>query len=692
MAQDDQDTTAVSSAADIETITVTADRLEDTDETRLSDLEGAQVISDEYIRAQQATTLADALRKTTSEQVDEDGGNQGSVVIVRGLAGDQVSVRIDGAPQNFNQVRHGGANTIWAEPQMLQSVTVIPGVASNVYGNGSLGGVIKLETKDAGDLLADDEKFATGLQLGIETNGNAEIGAIESALRFSEIASGYIYLLSRTNGSYVDGAGIETLGGATGSEDVNLLSKLNLDLNESNSIEFSHRNVQKDYTARGTQSRGRSVSSTDQFTNLEESSNSIQYRYESSDNDLFDLNVRLSRLAVDRHRTAAGSDEETYWGSDTHYVEIENVSRFELASGSSHSTRVGFDRTVDDLAMAYNDSEGNPLQRSRALQGLYASHTIELNARISVVVGLRHDEFETGDDSSGQSTINKATNYKMQLSYQPFGEGRAEGLSLYALYGTGFRVPSVHETFGRGDVGVICQEGRRGFSCSERVTNADLKGEDSASSEFGVRYRFENIARTNDQLWFQIGYIDTDVKNFIDTEALPSGETVINGRMFPVTRTTFTNINQAEVNGWEYSANYSSTTWFGALTTQTPDGRNVDTGLNLKDVSPASTNFTVGRYLLNGRSRVGFDMTRRDSRTVDEDPSFNRLGYTIYDVFGSLSFGDRYQVQLRIENVLDELYTKRYQSLSIDLETGESKLLTYYQPGRNVKLTIGMRI
>ena len=28
---------------------------------------------------------------------------------------DQVSVRVEGAPKNFNQARHGGAGTIWLE-------------------------------------------------------------------------------------------------------------------------------------------------------------------------------------------------------------------------------------------------------------------------------------------------------------------------------------------------------------------------------------------------------------------------------------------------------------------------------------------------------------------------------------------------------------------------------------------------
>ena len=136
-----------------EEIVVTADRIPTFNDRRVDESEGAQLISREYIRAQLATTLADAMRKTTSVQVDEEAGNQGSIISIRGMQGDGVSVRVDGAPQNFNQVRHGGANMIWAEPDIYKTITVIPGVASNIYGNGSIGGVIKLETIDPKDLL-----------------------------------------------------------------------------------------------------------------------------------------------------------------------------------------------------------------------------------------------------------------------------------------------------------------------------------------------------------------------------------------------------------------------------------------------------------------------------------------------------------------------------------------------------------
>lgn len=69
-------------------------------------------------------------------------------------------------------------------------------------------------------------------------------------MRFSESTSSFAYLLSRTNGAYVDGFGIEILGGANGSEDFNVITNLNLDLSDSSSIEISHRNMQKAHTAR----------------------------------------------------------------------------------------------------------------------------------------------------------------------------------------------------------------------------------------------------------------------------------------------------------------------------------------------------------------------------------------------------------------------------------------------------------
>ena len=674
-----------------EEIVVTADRIPTFNDRRVDESEGAQLISREYIRAQLATTFADALRKTTSVQVDEEAGNQGSIVSIRGMQGDGVSVRVDGAPQNFNQVRHGGANMIWVEPDIYKTITVIPGVASNIYGNGSIGGVIKLETIDPKDLLQGNVKSALSFRLGHETNGNAFVRTVEGAQQFTDALAGLVHVLARDNGSYEDGSGNETLGGATGSEDMNALVKLSLTPAEAHALELTYRSMTKEYTARGTQSRGRVVSATDQFTELNERTAAAQYGFAPLGNDWINANVRFSTIEVERDRRNAGTTDWLTWASTTDYIEVENTSVLNARGAFSHHLRYGVDIAADDLFTAYFDTGGDQIERTRDIKGLYVSDAFGWG-RLSLVASLRHDDYRTEDKSSGKETQNAALSHKLQLGLRPFAEGNLRGLSVFALFGTGFRAPSVHETFGRGEAGVVCAPGRRGFACSERIPNPDVQAETSDSWEAGVRFAGEGIFSDADQLHLSIGYIRNDVADFIATKQLESGEAVVNGRTYSVLRSTFVNINAAEISGWEYSANYSSNRWFAALAAQTMDGWDITTGNNLRDVSPHSTNASVGAYLFGGRMRIGLDATSRKSKEIDEDPSFNRLAYTVYDLFGSYRINDRYNAQVRIENVTDELYTKRFQSLSIDPLTGDQQDLTYYQPGRNIKLSFEARL
>jgi len=676
----------------IEEIVVNADRIPVFNDTRVTAAEGAQMISSEYIRAQQATTLADALRKTTSIQVDEEGGNQGSVVIVRGLQGDQVSVRVDGAPQNFNQVRHGGANTIWAEPDMYKSITVIPGVASNIYGNGSIGGVVKLETKDPSDVIPRRRDWGVNVRMGYESNGNGRYLSSENAYMFTEDLSGLLHVVSRESSAYEDGNGNETLGGATGSEDMNILAKLNFNPSPAHNLELTRQSMNKEYVARGTQSRGRVVSSTDQFTEVVNDTMAVQYGFAPQDNFLIDANIRYSRNESDRdRRNGSNADFET-WGSVTDYLEIENTSLLNQSGRVQHALRYGVDYTRDDLVTAYTDLGGNQIARQRDIYGAYISDSIQVGPKLSLVASVRWDSYEARDAIDPVVSENTAVSPNLHVNYSPFTTGWESGITAYGLVGRGFRAPSVHETFGRGATGVVCDEGRRGFACTEMIPNSTLDAEVSDSWESGVRYHYEGLFSDSDQLRVQVGYINNNITDFIDQQELARGEIEINGRDFAVDRSTFVNINDAEIKGWEYSLNYTSERWFTAVTAQTMDGRDLATGQNLRDVSPHSINASLGAYLFDGKSRVGIDMTRRDDREVDEDSAFNRLGYTIYDLFGSYQLNDRFLLQVRAENLLDELYTKRFQNLSIDPDTGDQQDVTYYQPGRNIKVTLEMKL
>ena len=665
-----------------ETVEVTAslpevDRLIATEGQRVGAAEGAQLISADYIKAQQASNLADALRKTTSVQVDEEGGQQGSIVIIRGLSQDQVSVRVEGAPKNFNQARHGGAGTVWLEPDMYKSLVVVPGVASNVYGNGSLGGVILMETKDPEDVIPPGAAYGSNLRTGYESNGESMYVSGDTAYRFNETAAFNATYTRRDTAQYFDGAGQPSLGGATGSDDHNVLLKGAFTPRAAGRLDLSYMGLLKDYTARGAQSQGTVVSSTDQFTDVRENTWTAQYAINPPDRLWVDVNVRASLHETARDRRNDGSTETSTWGVDTSYLEIANTSTFASNPSVVHTLRYGADYTRDDVLTAYAAQDGSQIERGRSQVGAYVSETVRLGGALDVVGSLRYDS--VGLQSGTRDASNTALSPKVGAFWRPFEATAARGLSAFALIGAGFRAPSAHEVFGWGESDVQVCSSRRGRQvCSLTRPNPDLHGEDSRSWEAGFAY-----AGAGDVLSMRLAYIRSDIRNLIVREDLESE--VINGALTSIR--TFRNVDEAQIDGIEASVNYAGDLWFGALTAQNLVGLDLQTGDDLRDVSPASVNASVGAYLFDHRSRVGLDVTRRNDKDFEPDPRFSRMAFTTYDLFAMYQFSNSVILRARAANLTNELYTKRYLNLSIDAG-GRPQDLTYYQPGRNFKLTM----
>lgn len=646
---------------------------------RVSASEGAQQVTSEYIEAQQATTLADALRKTASVQIDEEGGQQGSLVFIRGFTQDQVSVRVEGAPKNFNQVRHGGAGTIWIEPSMYKSISVIPGVASNVYGNGSLGGVVLMETKDPQDIIKGDNDWGSNIQAGTETNGQSEFVSVDLAGKLSEEFAVSSTVVVRDTGQYKDGNGDKALLGATGTDDSNYLVKAVYQANEEQRIEASYVGLRKEYTARTTVGSG---SYTDpRFTEVKDDTYALQYQLTPESNQYLDLNARLSIAETERSRLDLDEIIPDIWAVKTTYAELENISTFFQSDDVVHQLRYGFDYTLDDVTTAYTNASGSSLKAERSQIGFYLSDTIAFGENLEVVLSGRYDKFENEVDGAPK-TSESAFSPKVFLNWRPFENTQAKGLAFYGTLGKGFRAPSVHEA--RADNEASC--GRR--SCSMRVANQDLKGEISKSWELGFNFNRSALFTADDQFDFKLGYVSNNAEDYIASLTIDTFQEDVDGdgKLDTVLVNQYQNIDKVEVDGFELFLNYTNDTIFTSLSTQNIDGyyaSGSNYGKKLPDISPATTNFSIGGYLFEGKSRIGLDISHRDSRFFEQrGVDRERREYTIYDLFGSYQFDQNWLVQLRIENLFDELYTKR----AIIQVDGEE--ITTYASGRNIKLSV----
>lgn len=671
----------------LEVIEVTADKIGNPVDERVSAIEGAQIIDAEYIRAQQASTLEEALRKTTSVQVDQEGGHQGSNVIIRGLSGDQVTTRVDGVPKNFNQTRHGGSNSVWIDPEIIQNITVIPGVAANLYGSGSLGGFINMETRDPKDAIKANNQLGFRVRQGYETNGNSSVTGLELGAYLTDNTSALINYTYRDSGAYKDGNGDEAIGGSSGAIDKNLLTKLVHRSEHAGDFEVSYLDFSKSYSSRGAISQGKTLSSSTQNTKVEDTSWNLEHNFSSIDYDWLNLNSRIATTTTKRERVTEGETQSETWQVSTDFIEVQNQSPVEIA-GIKHQINIGFDYTKDDITTAYFSAQGEQTQRERRIAGLYASDRFSPTNNLDMVLGLRLDDFESKDVSTNATSSNQGAFPKLHINWRPFSGKLLSNVSLFGVVGKSFRAPSVHEAFGRGSNAVECQQGRRGFSCTEYVANPELDAEKADSFEAGIRLNPTALITSNDQLYVHVIYVNNQLENYISEIDLTQGSIEIDGEEHAVNRISYQNVEEAEIDGVEFKVNYTNDHMFTALSAQKLQGENKNTGNNLVDISPASANFSIGAYLFAQKSRVGIDINWRDKREVDQDSSFNRLSYTVADLFASYKFNQNWQAQFRISNLTDKLYTKRYQSLSVDPDTGEQSDITYYEPGRNVKLML----
>src|SRR3546814_1100075 len=105
--------------------------------------------------------------------VELDGGPRITAVqpSIRGMGGERVLIRIDGARQNFESGHRG---RVFLDPEVLERVDVLRGPASTLYGSGAIGGVIDFTTRDASHFLEPGETFGARVGTGYQSNG--EIG------------------------------------------------------------------------------------------------------------------------------------------------------------------------------------------------------------------------------------------------------------------------------------------------------------------------------------------------------------------------------------------------------------------------------------------------------------------------------------------------------------------------------------
>ncbi len=166
-------------------------------------------ITREDIAARQPANMIDLLRQTPGLHIDQHGGRGGvSSVYLRGADPNFTVVMMDGIKLNDpTDSRGGGFDFALPDPAQIESIEIVRGPLSSVYGSDAMGGLIHIITRGGGqnpETAAELGAGTQGARLGrLSTRGPA--GAAAYALQFSYADDGAPVSGSRFEGTNLQG-------------------------------------------------------------------------------------------------------------------------------------------------------------------------------------------------------------------------------------------------------------------------------------------------------------------------------------------------------------------------------------------------------------------------------------------------------------------------------------------------------
>ena len=641
-----------------------------------------------------ASALQDVFVAIPGTTFDSGPRRTGDAPSIRGLSGSGVLIFQDGARQSFISGHDG---RFFIDPELVQTIEVVRGPSSALYGSGALGGVIATRTKSAADLLAEGETFGLRINTGFQSvNNEFRIGVTGAA----QSSDGVWDALG--NVTYREAGNIELGSGDTLPADDEILSNLfKLTYRPSDAVEIT-----------GSYSRFSSDStdpSNPQGNNLAGPANELVYRDITSDTAQVGLNWNPASDAIDLNLVGYytnNSVEEDEGSSDRiadRQVEtigflLDNRSRFDLGTDSSLTLTYGGEYYRDEQTgldtNTADGTRGGVPDAQTEFVGLFLQAELTLASlgvipgELTFIPGIRWDSFNSTSDDDTFEIDDDEFSPKIGASYQPIPE-----LLFFGNYALGFRAPSFNEAFADGAHFVIpdlsAPPGPMGptLVTNSFVGNPDLQAEESETLEFGVGLQLDDLISEGDRISIKGSYYESDVDNLIGLDVnIPAGCFVASPFVPPCgTGAVFDNVSRnvnirnAEIDGIEIEFSYASDIFYARGNFSSIDGVDAGTGGFLEGVLQPDTIFVdLGVRLGDSGVRLGARTTYAAEFDEVNDLLDTRDDYVTNDVYLVFEPEDGplegFRLDVGVDNVADRDFEVVFAGVS--------------QPGRNFKAAL----
>ncbi len=414
-----------------------------------------QAVSDTEISQSQATTLAE-LFKTKSEVSAGGPVKMGQKIYVRNIGEDSLNITVDGAEQAGAIFHHAGRLSV--EPELLKRVEVEAGAANATAGPGALGGSVRFITKDASDLLEDDQNIGALLKSTYSTNGSSlKNSATIYGRTESGKTQGMLSIISGQHGNYEDGNGDE-IGGSEAEETLGFV-KIKTKLTDEQALSISHENLTEEGDVNYKPEWATGVKNVAEPTSADRQTTTLNYDFTDKDNDLIDTSITLYKTKNQQDREFSGPNYAGYF--ETIGLTVENTSLI-----NSHQLTYGLNYR-DDKSHYINDG----LSETGNVTGLYVQDTIDLSDKLILSAGLRYDQYEL-TDVNGQQLSDGGLSPSIGTTYHI-----NDTLNITANYAQALRGA----------------EAKDAFKLDSSSNSSDLTAETSENIELGINYNTNQL-------------------------------------------------------------------------------------------------------------------------------------------------------------------------------------------------------
>ena len=414
------------------------------------------IISEDQIKARGFKDAIDAISSApgvTSKQNGSFGGV--GTIRIRGASSSQTLVLVDGVPVNDASSPAGGYNFEYLNTSNIQSIEVLKGSQSTLWGSDAIGGVINIYTKQP-----ESTSFGASAEIGSFglKRGSADINFAGSNSRFrvstSKTSVDGISKADEKDGNSEDD-GFE-------SESYSMSGSIDLDsLILKGSLSYMESQVEYDSYGFAT-----GVQDGDERSNTDEFIGSISAFFDLFD-DKLQNSIFISQSDINRDYYSNGSFS---FGAEGKRELIRYQGNIEV----NEFNKIAFGLESEESKVDVDES---------TIDGSFLLYEFRPNSKIIISTGIRNDDHEG---------FGSKTTRRISGTFKP-----SDNLIIRSSWGEGFKVPTIFQS--------------TYFCCGATSANSSIRPETSTSYDFGFELFF-NEMNSN----FSITYFDQDINDQIN--------------------------------------------------------------------------------------------------------------------------------------------------------------------------------